>query len=487
MQYCYFIPGEQPILYVSDEHITLPAVKNEISRLVKIHPKLKMEKVSLGELREMLVPNQSDNKTPFSAEQQKVLGYFKKAAQMNASDIHLLIGKNNLTIVQFRIHGDLEEIAQLETQEGMTLASTIIQSMCDQTDPSFQPNRAQDGRVKQEFLKQVGLFGARYAHSPATFGLYVVMRILPDDSKAPPTLSELGYLPAQQRLVEQMLNTPEGIILLSGPTGSGKSTTLRSFNIIWQQLTHELKRMLTIEDPPEGEIYNAVQTAIIADKTDNEAVSQAWVRAISASLRQDPDALIVGELRDAQSAKAAIVAALTGHILLSTIHTNDAISILDRLIETFDASISLVADPQLMLGLLAQRLVQRLCSHCKLPMNEANISEQDKAFLAQYCDTDKAAFRNRQGCTHCYKGVVGRIAIAEVVRPDARLMELYRQGKKLAARSYWVHHLAGITFYHHQRHYINAGLIDPLDAHHISPLDRDALTLLSKEHIDVAV
>ncbi|KKZ15840.1 type II secretion protein E [Serratia marcescens] len=475
-------PEGPPTLWVSADHRTEPAVQSAMNHCFKHHRTAVLRPVPLDELRER--QQQQAAQTPadagdVSAQQAKVIDYFREAAKRRASDIHFLIGLEGLTKVQMRIHGDLETLSPLEMDVGMSLASTIVLSMCDVTEKSFNPKRQQDGRVRRDFLQGLGLFGARYAHTPTEFGLYVVMRILPDDGDNVPDLTALGFLPAQQGLINRMLVTPEGVIIMSGPTGSGKSTSLRTFSQIYLVHTGGRKRLLTIEDPPEGRIAGAVQTPIIADKNDPEAVTHAWVRAISASLRLDPDAIIVGEIRETNSAKSALSASRSGHLVLATLHANSSIGILDRLTDSFDIRPGEVADPQMMIGLLSQRLVQVLCPHCKIPWaQKKDLTGEQLALLTRFCDTERLAFRNRKGCDHCHKGVVGRKVIAEVIRPDATFMNLLRHEGKMAARSYWVHTLGGITRGMHLQHYLRDGLVDPLDADAISPLDEDSLTLL---------
>lgn len=476
---------DDPVMYISDAHNNNLSVLSDIASAYKRHPRLRVERIQLDTLKAL---QQSDNSDAvaegeLSLQQEKVVGFFRLAKQKGASDIHLLIGMNDVTIVQFRVHGDLEMVTQMERAEGMTLASTIVMSMCDVTEKSFNPNRAQDGRVRQAFLRGLNLFGARYAHTPAEFGLYVVMRILPNDGKAPPTLDQLGFLPEQQSLIRRMLSRPEGVIILSGPTGSGKSTSLRTFSEMYLSFTEHRKRLMTVEDPPEGLIYGAVQTPIIADKNDPDAVSRAWVRAISAALRLDPDAMIVGEIRDAHSVRSALTVAKSGHMVKTTLHANDAVGILDRLTDTLGIPMAQVADPQVMIGLIAQRLVQLLCPHCKQSWQQVNgrLVAEKKTLLQRFCQVEKLAFRHPEGCRQCYKGVTGRRVIAEVIRPDARFMALFRQQGKLAARSYWVNELAGITRGQHLLRYLHAGLTDPVDADYISPLDEDSLTLLPTE------
>lgn len=477
--------ADHPVLFVSEAHSGDLTVQSEIAGSFKNHPNLQVKRIQLDKLMELQhsVQSRQTDTGEYSSQQAKIIDFFRQAKMKGASDIHMLIGMSGVTVVQFRVHGDLETVMQLGHEEGMTLASTIVMSMCDVAEKSFNPNRAQDGRVRKEFLQGLKLFGARYAHTPAEFGLYVVMRILPDEGKTAPTLDELGFLPEQQSLIRRMLSRPEGVITLSGPTGSGKSTTLRTFSAMYLTTTRNRKRLMTLEDPPEGLIPGAVQTPIIADKNDPEAVNRAWVRSISAALRLDPDAMVVGEIRDANSVRSTQTAAKSGHLVKTTLHANDAVGILDRLTDTLDIPMGQVADPQVMIGLIAQRLVQQLCPHCKKSWAEikGQLDNDKIALLTQFCQVEKLSFRHQEGCEHCYKGVTGRRVIAEVIRPDARFMELFRHKGKLAARSYWVNELGGITRGQHLMQYLNAGLVDPIDADYISPLDEDSLTLLPPE------
>lgn len=483
-------------LYVSTDHVALPEVQSAVARILR-DVSVTLETCSLQQLREyqdgqqpgMTMAEHAGNN---SQEQNRVLGYFREALAQHASDIHFRIGEKGLTRILYRIHGELGEIGHLETAEGETLARTIIHSMCDDAEPSFHENRPQSARLRKEFLRQVGLFGARYEHYPTEFGLLVVMRLIPDDGDNPSSLVELGLLPEQIVLLEQMLMTPEGMMLISGPTGSGKSTTLRTLCRMYMGITNGSRHLLTFEDPVEGGIPGAVQCGIKADRSNPEEISQAWTSGLTSAMRLDPDAILVGEQRDRNSAMASIIAALTGHILLSTVHTPDAIRILDRLIETFGVSASLVIDPQVMMGLMSQRLVQTLCPHCKLDYAERlsaqslpPLTDLQKNLLAEHTETRHIAFRHPNGCPHCWKGNGGRKAISEVIRPDAMFMDMYKREGKLQTRSYWVHFMQGITRRAHLQHYLNAGQVDPLSAHLICPLDEDKRLLLPREAVHV--
>ncbi|HCA3439641.1 TPA: Flp pilus assembly complex ATPase component TadA [Salmonella enterica subsp. salamae serovar 35:g,m,s,t:-] len=474
-----FLDDEQFV--IADNHKSQPEVQSFYKKMKKLGREATF--VPLPVLRQLLNSNGDVSTLSTSENQQTVIELFKQGRALGASDIHLEIGRDGVTQVYFRIHGELEHIDSLEREDGMNLASTIVLSMCDMAEKQFNGERQQDGRVAKKYLEGLDLFGARYAHTPAVYGLYVVMRIIPDDGKAPPTLEQLGFLPEQIVLIGKALKRPEGVIILSGPTGSGKSTTLRSLGAQYTANTRGKKRLLTVEDPPEGKIENAVQTAIVADRSQPEAVSQAWVRAMTSALRLDPDCILVGEIRCNNSAKTAIEASMTGHLILTTLHANDPFNILERL-ATKGIEPELIADPQLMIGQISQRLVPLLCPHCAKKYEDVydEINSEDIALIEKYCDTDAVRFRNHDGCEHCRMmlrgkvvsgGIVGRTIIAEVVVPDEQLLSIYRQKGRLAARKYWHSQLNGITRHEHLMPYINAGKVDPLIAHNISPLDED--------------
>lgn len=475
-------------LYVSTEHRTNPAVQSEIARTMRNLPHIELKHVHLSELRrhQMGSGGVLSGAGGWSPEQLKVVDFMRRAGDALASDIHILIGVGDITAVVFRIHGDLELESELTTDEGMNLAATIVMSMCDVAPQQFSESDEQDGRLRNEFVESLGLYAARYSAVPTESGLYVVLRVIRDESENVPSLDSLGYLPEQQRLIRRMLQRPEGIVITAGPTGSGKSTTMRTFCQMYIELTHGRRRMVTVEDPVEGKVKGAVQTTILADRNKPDDVTRAWQRRLSAFKRLDPDAEVVGEIRDGWSARACISEGKSGSLVLTTLHANDGTGIIDRLTDTLDIAPGMVMDPQVVIGLIAQRLVQTLCPNCKKSWHDVreNLSDDDRELVMAWCDESTVAFRNHEGCEHCWRGITGRKVIAEVIRPDARFMQLFREHGKLAARSYWVHHMGGITRGKHLMRYIEAGEVDPIDADKLSPLDEDALNLLPVELLE---
>ncbi|ENW7516879.1 GspE/PulE family protein [Salmonella enterica] len=495
-------------LLVDSERRTDAVVQQRVMQLTEENPGASMRMVSRSELLRCrdLARRQAekgeqglrlqDIKKEVSRRQGDVLNYFMVAKEIGASDIHCTT-LPGLTRIEMRVHGELETISELPEEDGKAQAATIILSMCDVTEPQFYAGRKQDGRVAAKFLRRVGLFGARYSHTPTADGLHYVMRVIPDDGDVVPTLETLGYLPEQIRLIKRILRIPEGMVILSGPTGSGKSTTLRACSDLYLKRTRYKKRLLTVEDPPEGRIVGAIQTPILCDKADEAEVRRAWERALSSALRLDPDVILPGELRDLISILAGIFAAQTGHLVLSTLHANSAFSVPERMI-TMGANAGLVADAQLLTGLISQRLVQVLCPDCRVPwsVKKDQLTPEEREYLEKYCSVEGVCrpehlhFRNEEGCPSCRravtingrqvatvgKGVKGRSVVAEVVRPDAMLFRLLVQEGKDAAKAYWLSELGGITRRAHLLHKLNAGLVDPLDADLIVPLDEDEVT-----------
>lgn len=473
-------------IFIADNYREDFKVQHFVSRVQKAFPgRTRWASLSLDEIDNVAIPQSSDAPA-HSVNQQRVLSYFRKAIALSASDVHFTVGRDGgqFCYVEARVHGELQCLDCIDKDEGMALASTIILSMCDVTEKQFYPNLHQDGRIAERFLKPLGIFGARYAHMPAVGGLYVVMRLIKDDGDAVPDFESLGFLPDQVRALKRLLRRPEGMLILSGPTGSGKSTTLRTasaaYLALWGYINKlPIRRLLTIEDPPEGRIYGAIQTPIIADKKNTEEIKRAWLLSMSYALRCDPDAILNGEIRDLESAITALKAAMTGHLLMTTLHANDGLNILERL-EIEGVSARLLADPQLLIGLISQRLVQRLCPHCKVPYQRVagQLEEDDRDLIEHCCQPEKVFMRHFEGCEHCYHGIVGRIVVAEVIAPDAQFFELYRTKSKAAAKTYWHRTLGGITRNQHVLHYIHAGEVDPLAAHFICPIDEDSYTLL---------
>lgn len=470
----YLKKSEPPVLYVAT-HARADLPVQAFARLyTDVVPDAALIFVPLDQIHALRRGDSVGADLELTPPQRKVVELFRRAVERKASDIHLGIGEEDVTIVRFRIHGRLIRVDSLASEEGEQLASTIIQSMCDVTEAQFNSRRPQDGRIESKYLNGLNLFGARYAHTPTVDGLQVVMRLIPDDSDNPPTLEDLGFLPAQRAEMEKAVYTPEGVLILSGPTGSGKSATLRTLGNMYLKTHQYMLNLVTYEDPPEGRIRGAIQCPIIADKNDPDEVLRAWLLYLSNTLRIDPDAILIGEMRDAFSAQACIRNAMTGHLVLTTLHANDPFNILERLL-SLDVRPELLTDPQLFTGLISQRLVPLLCPYCCEKWDDVvgYMSDMRREQLEASCDRVAVRFRRRGGCERCEDGVTGRTVVSEIIRPDARFMMIYQKQGKLAARDYWIRGLGGITRNQHVLMLVNAGRVDPRAAEKVCALDED--------------
>lgn len=297
----------------------------------------------------------------------------------------------------------------------------------------------------------------------------MVLRLLYDE-KAKQSLDELGFLADQIALLNRLRGLPYGVILITGPTGSGKSKTLQvTLNQLHSE-TDGTRHILSVEDPPEYPI-KANQSPL--------GHAETWDGAITNTMRLDPDILMYGEVRDLATAQAAFRGGMTGHLVFSTLHTNNAVASLQRLID-MGADPSLVTDPALMSGLINQSLLPVLCTHCAQPL----ASQRDQLNpalierLERVMDTTKVRLQG-PGCAHCRNmGVSSRTVVAEVLVPNHRFMQIFRDQGASAAKTYWVREMGGITKIQHTIGKVAAGLIDPRMAETIvGPLDMDLFVL----------
>ena len=269
----------------------------------------------------------------------------------------------------------------------------------------------QDGRISLRIGGRA--VDVRVSTMPTGHGERVVLRLL-DKNAARLDLKELGMTDESRHIFSELIEKPHGIILVTGPTGSGKSTTLYAG---LSQIDAKERNILTVEDPIEFAIEGIGQTQV------NTKVDMTFARGLRAILRQDPDVVMIGEIRDLETAQIAVQASLTGHLVLSTLHTNSAAGAITRMedmgVEPFLLSSSL-------LGVLAQRLVRTLCPHCRqshLP------DDKERRLLALPDDNDEVIYR-AVGCSECnFKGYRGRVGIHELLPVDEKIRELIHNGQ----------------------------------------------------------
>jgi general secretion pathway protein E len=329
---------------------------------------------------------------------------FFQAIKKGASDIHIETGERKGE-VRLRIDGALKKHIDLEKSViGLVINRIKVISNLD----------ISEKRVPQDGRTQVSIAGktldVRVSVLPTYYGERVVMRILMQ-SDSIPTLEDLGF---RKELTEQFykfLNHSHGMILVTGPTGSGKSTTLHSF---LQHIATPDKNIITVEDPVEYNADNINQIQV------NTKVGLTFASGLRSILRQDPDVIMIGEIRDSETAEIALQSALTGHLLLSTLHTNDATSSLTRLMDMGIADYLLSST---LLGVLAQRLTRELCKECKEPtVIEPTISKELNLPI------DGNYFKAR-GCKVCdFTGYKGRQAVGELFVIDDKVKEMIKDG-----------------------------------------------------------
>ena len=321
------------------------------------------------------------------------------AVQRQASDIHFE-PEQGFVRIRYRIDGVMRQIRALHSQywNAMLVRLKVMSGM------DIAETRApQDGRISL-FLqgRQVDF---RVAVQPTTHGENVVLRIL-DRLRGLVALNQMGLLPDQMETLQLMMARPEGIILVTGPTGSGKTTTLYS---ILSSLNDESVNIMTLEDPVEYPLNMVRQTNLA------EGVKMDFATGIRSMMRQDPDIILVGEIRDHDTAEMALRAAMTGHQVYSTLHTNSALGTIPRLLD-------LGLTPEILagnlIGVVAQRLIRKLCPHCKTPYQPDSAL---RSLLGIAADATVTLYR-AEGCEHCdYQGYRGRLALMEIIKVDSDL------------------------------------------------------------------
>jgi len=327
-----------------------------------------------------------------------------EAIKEGASDVHIETFEKKL-MIRFRVDGILREVLKPNRKLASLLVSRIkVMAKLDIAEKRLP----QDGRISLRIAGRA--VDVRVSTMPSNHGERVVLRLL-DKNQARLNLKDLGMTASIRERFDDLIHRPHGIILVTGPTGSGKSTTLYAG---LTDLNSQDRNILTVEDPIEYNIDGIGQTQV------NAKVDMTFARGLRAILRQDPDVVMIGEIRDLETAQIAVQASLTGHMVLSTLHTNSAVGAVTRLqdmgVETFLLSSSL-------LGVLAQRLVRTLCGDCR----EEHLADDGELSLLQ-CSEPTKIYR-AIGCEQCnYRGYRGRTGIHELLEVDDNVRELIHNG-----------------------------------------------------------
>ncbi len=458
---CYMDDGR---LLISKSHAFNPHVRGFIGRLERMGRPCEKLHVDMSVITRAYAGEASGNQDRSASDMQRAAKeLFNKGVDLRASDIHVRISKRNKTRIFFRVHNDLEFVEEHPYDYGDQLCSTIYQAMADVSDSTFEPLSRQDARIGDQAKLPSKLDGIRIATSPQVDGYIMVMRLLYNDATDKIDLQSLGFNTPQCDAITFMKKRPTGVNIIGGPTGSGKSTTLQRILTSSIKETEGRKHVITVEDPPEYPINGAVQTPVTNADSEEER-SRAFQQAIKASMRLDPDIIMIGEIRDTPSARLSIQAAMTGHQVWSTVHANSAFSIIDRLID-LGVSPELISDPSIITGLVCQRLLKVLCK-CKKPLTEVldRYEENDLRRIMSMVRLDKV-FVQGNGCECCRNsGIIGRTVVAEVVVTDQRLMTFIKKQDRVGAIEYWKKDQMGISMLDHAIEKINMGLVDPFQA-----------------------
>lgn len=330
----------------------------------------------------------------------------REALEQRATDIHVEPLATNLRI-RYRIDGRLIEVAVPENIKA--LQSSVIARLKIMARLDIAERRIpQDGRINLQF--EGVTIDVRVATVPTVEGESVSLRLLNQEKF---NLAKLGMESFVQKKIEALLHLPNGIILITGPTGSGKSTSLYSF---LSEVNHPERRIVTVEDPVENKLPGVMQIAVKSE------IGLTFASALRSILRADPNIVMIGEIRDLETAEIAIRASLTGHLVFSTLHTNDAMGGISRLV---DMGVEPFLVSAAVRAFLAQRLVRRLCPACKTPRA---ITDQDKRDLGIPLDIPGSPYSPR-GCDKCRgTGFSGRLAIYEVILLTPAMQELVAHG-----------------------------------------------------------
>lgn len=467
--------------------------------------------------------------------QQQAVELFQETVDNGASDLHIEVRKG-LTTIRTRVNGDITPfnsatfggMATISEDDGMDLCRSIFNSLSAVDGTPFNQRKTQDTLVvvnsPREGEPPIRVRVATAPSEPAGFDMVMRLLVVKESSK-PLTLEMLGYQKKQREMIEEGIAQGVGVTIVAGTTGSGKSTTLQ--NILKSEIlsrNHKIK-VITVEDPPEYFIPGSTQIPVSRD-ADGDA-HKAFKNALKASMRMDPDVIMIGEVRDEQSAELLVEAVQTGHKVMSTIHASSALGIIGRL-ENLGIDKDILGEGEFISGLIYQKLFPVLCLKCAIPLKDGEIPSkrpiekiliennlaseetvlkakklhpntpliralQDeglldleqaelamKIFKEENSEEDNEKFLKRissvagkledhtinfrgEGCEHCKNGIAGRTVVSEVVRPDMKLRELISSGKSAEVYKYWRKILGGKPANEDAYDKMLKGIISPVD------------------------
>jgi bfpD len=386
--------------------------------------------------------------------QKDFVAVVERAAAKKVSDVHVVVADS--TQIMFRTNGMMQTEMEYNKEWGELFVRAAFAS-ADISDSNYAQNEFQGAQKlgstplrgsKGKLMLPHNVLAIRLQFNPIAFGSqYLVMRLLyaDDNPDGSGDLQALGFGEYEENLFYRLRAVPVGVSVIAGPTGSGKSTTLqRNMIKLLQEKNYEIN-LITVEDPPEYPIPGARQMPVTNANTEEEKDEQ-FTKALSAALRSDPDVMMVGEIRTLSAAQLTFKGALSGHGMWTTLHANSAPAILTRFrdmgVETFK-----LLDPELIKGLISQRLFRKLCPHCRKSVKEMLDEPQVKRLKTALGDFGvENTFVRGPGCKYCNNtGIKGRMSVPEIVLPDAMFLELMIKGETRKAIDYWTSDLGGRT------------------------------------------
>lgn len=392
-----------------------------------------------------------------------------RAAAVKVSDIHVVVADS--TQIMFRVNGMMTTVMEYDGAWGESFVRAAFAS-ADISDSNYAQNEFQGAQKlgatplrgsNGKLMLPHNVLAIRLQFNPIAFGSqYLVMRLLyaDDNPDGSGDLSSLGFGEYEENLFYRLRSVPTGLSVVAGPTGSGKSTTLqRNMIKLLQEKNYELN-LITVEDPPEYPIPGARQMPVTNANTEAEK-DEMFTKALSAALRSDPDVMMVGETRSLSTAELTFKGALSGHGVWTTLHANSAPAIITRLrdmgIQKF-----MLADPELVKGLISQRLFRKLCPHCRKSVKDMLDNPAVKRLKTALGDFGvENTYMRGPGCKYCdNRGIKGRLSVPEIIMPDATFLELMIDSQTRKAIDYWTSDLNGRTLKDAAIERMLKGLID---------------------------
>ena len=375
-----------------------------------------------------------------------------RAASQKVSDIHIVVADS--TQILFRSNGMMQTEMEYNKEWGESFVRAAFAS-ADISDANYAQNEFQGAQKlgstplrgsKGKLMLPHNVLAIRLQFNPIAFGSqYLVMRLLyaDDNPDGSGDLAALGFGEYEENLFYRLRAVPTGLSIIAGPTGSGKSTTLqRNMIKLLQEKNYEIN-LITVEDPPEYPIPGGHQMPVTNANNEEEKEEQ-FNKALSAALRSDPDVIMVGEIRALAAAELTFKGALSGHGVWSTLHANSAPAIITRF-RDMGVQPYMLSDPELMKGLISQRLFRKLCPHCRVSVKEKLKDPSVQRLKVALGDFGvENTFVRGPGCKFCdNRGVKGRMSVPEIILPDAMFLELMINGETRKAIDYWTSDLNG--------------------------------------------